>query len=505
MLNSSMQGHHCILIAVVLTLLFTASYFQFYTAQVVSGRAIEVESNVPAPGNEEMVFDLPLPAVLPEVTESQKAALYPPTVNACDQVDIEWLASDRVYWDGWTTKSMFISANGSFTTKDVHITEDTSVCVVVLLGPIPAKSSIRPEKHYGPADSILMTAAGNKTRIAVNLQQHAKQTNAYYASVYFANADQYRLEAFTEHRSYFWETPIYHAYRPFPFVSQNRLIVRKAPKGSPVACDLAHLEQVQGSWVLSKTGRYDFKTDQCQMAEMDPQLLQAKSIHVWGDSNIQRNLKALSLGDAWCNYGESRCLCHDDDDSESLTRYPWSVDPSTPLKLNNTLHGNIDIHYQSIGPITLRDVRSEVRRQADKLPAADLVIISIGNGDIPLSRLTSRQFAQASFDLLNYMLDQIYPYQTIVLRTPQFFGHGTLFSTSWNAARSSAFATVIRDFVASWKGSRNIVLWDTQKLGVEPNHCTSLGTVHSRRNVVDVENKLLLNLLYNTKLTLSSS
>ena len=71
----------------------------------------------------------------------------------CDNVNFHWLyvnrafnfvlgsvlikfifsASQRQFWDGWTTVSMFLRGDGRFTRKEVDIQAGESICVVVLV------------------------------------------------------------------------------------------------------------------------------------------------------------------------------------------------------------------------------------------------------------------------------------------------------------------------------------------------------------------------------------
>lgn len=55
------------------------------------------------------------------------------TYAACDKVDIPWLAGDRIYWNGWEPKAMFIKADGTFTKRNVYIKEGDEICIVVLV------------------------------------------------------------------------------------------------------------------------------------------------------------------------------------------------------------------------------------------------------------------------------------------------------------------------------------------------------------------------------------
>jgi hypothetical protein len=160
-----------------------------------------------------------------------------------------------------------------------------------------------------------MFASGNYTKLAIELHQHHEQTNAYYAAVQFHQADMYSLQAISEYRSYFWETPILHNYLPFTFQSQNKLIVRESDKPERVPfCKLNNNTDMQGAWVdrsvygkshqqtlytMYENTEHDlmiknkiFVPDTClwdyKSAGYGSRCLGKKNIHVWADNNVRR-------------------------------------------------------------------------------------------------------------------------------------------------------------------------------------------------------------------------
>lgn len=134
-----------------------------------------------------------------------------------------------------------------------------------------------------------------------------------------------------------------------------------------------------------------------------------------------------------------------------------------------------------------------MRQRASQLPRADLVIVGVGNEDIALNRLTPLQFEHSLKEFLTCLVNEIYPEQTIIVRTPQYFCCGTIPSSSWNAGRSRAFMNVVSQQVKEM-GDR-VLLWDVYRLGVEDNMCVSAGSSYTRRNVINLENQLLWNLI----------
>jgi hypothetical protein len=377
------------------------------------------------------------------------------------------------------------------------------------------------DQHYAPPDIITMTASGNTHHIPITLQQYPKQSNAYYANVYFRQSDSYTLKSTTEYRSHFWEVPIQHHYQPFSFDSSNMAIVTpqsslsfgKQQQQQLPACDAT--QPLEGSW-RNDTGVYHFTPDHCEMKHTRQdglRCLRKKTIHVWADANLRRwvketiyrnlltlcvviclfrNLKTLA-SPYWCdtnNSTEAPCVCNDDDEDPDHAVYPWAADHNIPLAL-----GDNTVHYNSVNSITVQDWRPEIdRRVNEQLPLADLVIVGVGNDDVALSRMKPHQYAQSLSDLLRHLLLHTYTTnQVIIVRTPQFFGTGQHYDTSWNAGRSRAFANVVRETVNALDQSR-IKVWDTHQLGMEHNTCRYQGTTYTKRNVIDVENQLLLGL-----------
>ncbi|KAI9498165.1 hypothetical protein BDB00DRAFT_867816 [Zychaea mexicana] len=530
MYASALQRHNIVLVIVLLTLLFSLTYFRHATYKF----------ETPLPVN-----DLQPPPPLQQQQQQQphrvNASPPPPSWKytegnsseaICSNVDFTWLVSDREHWDGWVSKAMFMKPEGNYTSKDVTIAAGDSVCVVVMLGPIPAVSAIRPEQHFAPADSITIHAVGDMVKVPITLEQHDKHSNVYYSSVYFAHPDVYQLESTTEYRSYFWETPIYHPYRPFHYTSHNSLIVNAAAgidKSLKPSCN--GYISTGSSWInkteyqrlhpLDFYGMFGdaqedhvvddrlFVPDQCRMDYISTsqaiQCLEGKTFHVWGDNNMKRNLKAFSTP-SWCSEkptsnddsssndeGQPRCICNDDSEGDNDV---WGTDTNEPLLIRDTWHDDIAFHFNPIGSITLDDWQDRVKQRISELPRANIVLLSLGNDDIPLSRMTPRQFWNSFMELTSFLLNEIYSDQTIIVRTPQYFCCGNVHGTSWNSGRSRAFATVIRQAVKLLASERsNVLLWDVHRLGMEDNTCVASGSAYTKRSVVNIENLLLWNLM----------
>ncbi|KAI8636879.1 hypothetical protein BD408DRAFT_425458 [Parasitella parasitica] len=454
--------------------------------------------------------------------------------NPCDKVDILWLASDRIYWDGWTDKAMFMRKDGTLTKGNVYIDEGDEICVVVLLGPTPAQSSIKDEDHLGTKDSIALFATGNSTKITIELQAHKTQTNAYFAPVRFTQADTYRLDAIDEYRSYFWEAPILHNYKPYRFQSQNYLIVSKSeiPTRLPIC---RNDTDIQGIWVNATVFKKSnsrsmytmfennenqfvhngkvFVPDSCQLEfKSEGQAiacLGTRTVHVWADNNLRRNLKAINFNRSsrWCDFEaiskikndserrkQSACICNDND--EDTTQYSWITDPHVPLEFDNSWDIHTEFFYNNVGgSLTANNPKifERMKQYATNSTStkADIVIIGLGNDDVQGLKVSLNDFANAFRQML-INARHVYPTQPIIIRTPQYFCCGTLYTSSWNTGRSLTFSNIVRNLVYSFE---NMLLWDVHRLGTEETICHPQGTSYSSRNVVSMENQFLYSLI----------
>ncbi|KAL0077931.1 hypothetical protein J3Q64DRAFT_1766968 [Phycomyces blakesleeanus] len=443
--------------------------------------------------------------------------------NICANANIELLTSSKENWNGLSTKAIVLEKDGTYTSQDQLIKEGDYRCVAVLLVPMPATSTISPEDHVGLADSIILNAVGYNITIPIYLKQDPKHANVYIASVRFTHADIYTLDGITEYRSYFWEEPTHHSYQPESFKSDNVIKVL-SQEVQPIlpACDMRKPENIEGSWMNKAAFQhtypldfygmfgplqedhandgYLYVPDKCRMEYIGvgqaAACFQDKIVHVWGDGNLRRNLKSFSNANRWCNdliEPENPCICDDDDEDPTHTLYPWAVDPSVPLKINSTWYSNADFYFNNVDSIVSNDWKTVLEAQVGKTPKADLVILGLGNGDIPLSSVTPIQFEKTFSELLSYVLEKIYPHQTIILRTPQFFCCANIHTTSWNLGRSNEFALAVRN--AAQRHGNRVLLWDVHKLGTTDNTCRSVGKPYSKRGVVTLENLLLWNLV----------
>lgn len=121
---------------------------------------------------------------------------------------------------------------------------------------------------------------------------------------------------------------------------------------------------------------------------------------------------------------------------------------------------------------------------------ADHVILGLGNADIQALQVSPEQFKSRFADLLKNVR-QVYPTQQLIVRTPQYFCCGVIPNTSWNAGRSYTFASIVRDVIG--QQFPNLLLWDVHLLGTDEHVCQE--TAYTRRNVINLENQLLWNLI----------
>lgn len=206
-----------------------------------------------------------------------------------------------------------------------------------------------------------------------------------------------------------------------------------------------------------------------------------------------RNLKAFSSGNRWCmESAKSACIC-DDDYEDHAELYPWATDFSIPLKINETWHADTEIYFNHVDTALLEANWAQIiSRRAVQLKEADIVIVGFGNDDIRLRTVTPTEFATAFSRLLDYLANEIYPTQRIIVRTPQPFCCGSIYSTAWNSGRSEAFTQAVME-AYSWDD--RVMLWNVHALGIADNMCVSSGTAYTNRKVVNLENMQLWNLL----------
>ncbi|KAI8369741.1 hypothetical protein BD560DRAFT_397694 [Blakeslea trispora] len=397
--------------------------------------------------------------------------------EACQGVDFKWLASDRKFWDGWSSKSMFIKPNGKFTRKTVRINQGESVCIAALLGPIPALSIIKAMSHYGPADSIMATAVDKSTgiKIPIVFHQHDKQTNSYFASVNMAYAGTFQLETSVEYRSYFWEYPNFHKYLPNRFLSENKLTVRPMDQTMTTeACDLIQSNNAlsQSAWKKNRI-LYQF-LPRCQLTEQKC-LGKFKTVHYWGDDHLKRNvLVALNR--------QSKSSFSNDCDPMNLETVRF------PLK-----HANQTVYFNPLTDALVQNLeawKSTIETEARQLPKADLVVIGMGNHDLGGIRQDPMEFAAHVYTFLHFLKYTVYPQQTMVVKTTQPIA-GKLYA-GYSYGRSEAYANIIKTSVAALNSSQ-VVVWDTHQLGFEQSQCPN--QIISRKSIIQLENKILSHLL----------
>lgn len=193
-----------------------------------------------------------------------------------------------------------------------------------------------------------------------------------------------------------------------------------------------------------------------------------------------------------------KCACNDD--AEDTTGYPWVNNPYQPLRLTNSWDVDSNVYFYSIQQ-TMVNNQPEISQSIKEfsanhtIPHADIVVIGLGNADIEAIQVSPNQFATSFYQFLKHLRKNIYRKQKIIVKTPQYFCCGTIDATSWNTGRSLAFTIGVRNVVQSLNDD-GILLWDVHSLGTDETTCLSdSGSSYSKRNVINVENMLLWNLI----------
>ncbi|KAJ3185090.1 hypothetical protein HDU87_002656 [Geranomyces variabilis] len=238
-----------------------------------------------------------------------------------------------------------------------------------------------------------------------------------------------------------------------------------------------------------------------------------KVTHWIGDSNLQRALKALTTGGAWCRewYDESSSECQCQGKELSVPHISnevpsWSIIPYLPaykngnatflLGLTESLQPN---HYKSWSWKDIRDL-APGNTPATNLDTPTMVIINLPHSDtLPLSRPLPELLD--SFQALIPHLHTKYAIRgiPIVIRTPQF-------SPTLARARTKIISRYFVDvLVAGLRPTTAVHVWDVHQMSEQASASArkrlaqcSLG--HASRDFVDLENQALMNLMCNQQL-----
>ncbi|KAI9480493.1 MAG: hypothetical protein EXX96DRAFT_563008 [Benjaminiella poitrasii] len=420
--------------------------------------------------------------------------------SICNHVDFHWLASDRIYWDGWTSKSMFIRQDSQYTRKNIHINKDEFICVVVMLGPIPAVSSIKAVPHYAPPDAILTTAQSidNKASIPIILYQHPTETNVYFAPVQFSVEGDWRIETTVQYRSYFWEQPMLHRYLPLQFESINRLTVTAATQDTHKQSRDGQLKENGQLWLKEKTAtRFVPSWSLVDIREQNDRL--PRVVHAWGDMHLKRNVltlkKMLARSRLKTDDGcDDAHYFYEDDEVAFLRPLSGRVVGEQPVRLapNSTLFFG-DLTGVRLSDEVARGHRGKVDvfGIARQLPRPDVVLLGVGNEDLATARQDPLLFATSFASFLDFIVTQVYGASLVVVKTTQYVAAGGG-SSGWNYGRSLAYANVVRATVAQLaEAGHRVVLWDTHQLGWKENDCGIERGFVSNHDVLEIENNLL--------------
>jgi hypothetical protein len=166
-------------------------------------------------------------------------------------------------------------------------------------------------------------------------------------------------------------------------------------------------------------------------------------------------------------------LCNEIDDKELGT---------SPIEIAE----GTDVYFEEVNSIAnIRDTASP-----NKVTSADILILGVGNDDLADTRQTPEEFALAFNSLLNYLTQQVYTKnELIIVKTTQYYGsYGP--SGGWTHGRSEAYANIIR---AAVQDEQRVLLWDTHQIGLNENQVCHDKTV-SNSDVIKVENTMLSNI-----------
>ncbi|KAJ3150958.1 hypothetical protein HDU86_006214 [Geranomyces michiganensis] len=238
-----------------------------------------------------------------------------------------------------------------------------------------------------------------------------------------------------------------------------------------------------------------------------------KITHWIGDSNLQRGLKAFATGGAWCRewYDETstECQCQDKDLAVPHINQDvpaWSIITHKPafkdgnatflFGLTESLQPN---HHKSWSWKDTHDLATD-NVPAGTLDIPTMVILNLPRSDIlPLSRTLPGLLD--SFQALIPHLHTKYAIRgiPIVIRTPQY-------SPTSARARTKIISRYFVDLlVAGLRPTTEVYVWDVHQMSeqaIAPARArlAQCGLGHASRDLVDVENLVLMNSMCNQQL-----
>lgn len=151
-----------------------------------------------------------------------------------------------------------------------------------------------------------------------------------------------------------------------------------------------------------------------------------------------------------------------------------------------------NIYFNQVDSIpTIQKALAALSQETSK---ADIVILGIGNQDVSNTRQTPEEFALVFNAFLNYLTQQVYTEnELIIVKTTQYYGSHLPYR-GWTHGRSDAFANIIRSSVKQ-QSSKRVLLWDTHQIGLNENQVYCHDKTMSNSDVIKVENAMLSNII----------
>ncbi|KAL1924458.1 uncharacterized protein VTP21DRAFT_4112 [Calcarisporiella thermophila] len=456
--------------------------------------------------------------------------------NGCRIVNFEALIENEGL-GSTSTPVALLTVGGKVVRKDyTNITLPATVCVIVALpAPPPRRNDTAYSKvHSMPPDSVMVIARGADIVYPLETEPVGNAW-IYAASALFLHEDVYGFDIQIEERNYEWNAepgltpqPI---YQPQPITLSPRVRV-KLPQTEEKVLELPQrkpcnaLSDMRGRWVKqerlyrdnaedpwatlsSQPGwnhvvdefGYVFVPDRCRLhfysQENAYQCLSNRTLHVYGDSNMRRSLRALRYGNAWCPVGHDICDCDDTlEDNVIPHPNPWIVQPTVPLEIPET---GASVYYHFIGGLVRQNLPwgyfllDSATSSARTLPRADLVVVSTGNWD---SAFTEYSVYEQALNRFVHAVGKEYAGTPVILRPPQSFCCFTTPGRHWTRLRMERFRRLIRE---KMREANITAVWDTGVLGMRPevvqaSVCENFGN-HAHASFVRMENQLLLNMI----------
>ncbi|KAL1925178.1 uncharacterized protein VTP21DRAFT_61 [Calcarisporiella thermophila] len=419
--------------------------------------------------------------------------------------------------------------------KIVEIGTPGTACVIVALPKIKETPENWPYAKVAgmPADSVMVVARSPHVIYPMDTMPVNEHDTIFSASGLFLDVGDYTFEIDIEYRNYAWNAEP--DTSPVPNYTPERVSLPTVLRASPAISspDIKLPERpicragsnLSGRWIkkeryreqypndfwgiatnwggpLRNTDEYGFvfKPDRCTLEYFTPhgafECFKGRTLHVYGDSNSRRFLKALSSGNTWCESG-GLCDCDDTHEDDVDDTRGWARNPDIPLSLGMQHQveeaGQAYFHFlggllHQVTPWPGLFMTDPPRSQI--LPNADLVLIGTGNWDTAFTRFENYDGILGQFFA---SVRKSYPDTPIILRMPQPFCCTSVPQRYWTRMRVDQFKELILQRAKEF----NVTVWDVSVLGrrkdlYDSTTCDNRGN-HARASIIRMENQLLFN------------